>query len=168
MLWIWWDQKSLIYYELLKWQKKYLGNNAQMGCFTAPAVFSEHCSFWLLIVLKDVARFGKSRFTSFAENWLQNWIASKDKSFFRDGIRRLPERWEKVVGSDGQYFNWSVHSFCFEIKKRTELICTPNNTQNMQQSILSVCTYLIYCISYLIYHYLVWNAIAMTKSMFSM
>jgi len=46
-------------------------------------------------------------FTSFAEieNWLQNWIASKDESFFRDGIRKLPERWEKVVGSDGQYFN---------------------------------------------------------------
>jgi len=30
-------------------------------------------------------------------------IASKDESFFRDG--KLPERWEKVVGSDGQYFN---------------------------------------------------------------
>jgi len=50
------------------------------------------------------------RFTSFAEieNWFQNWIASKDESFFRDGIRKLPERWEKVVGknsSDGQYFN---------------------------------------------------------------
>ncbi|KYM75644.1 hypothetical protein ALC53_13707 [Atta colombica] len=40
--------------------------------------------------------------TSFTEteNWLQNWIASKDESFFRDG--KLPERWEKVVGSDGQ------------------------------------------------------------------
>jgi len=41
-------------------------------------------------------------------------FASKDESFFRDGIRKLPESWEKV-GSDGQYFNWSVHSFCFEI-----------------------------------------------------
>jgi len=50
---------------------------------------------------------GCSKFTSFAEieNWLQNWIASKDESFFRDGIRKLPERWEEVVGSDGQYFN---------------------------------------------------------------
>jgi len=26
---------------------------------------------------------------------LQNWIASKDESFFRDGIRKLPERWKK-------------------------------------------------------------------------
>jgi len=34
---------------------------------------------------------GCSRFTSFAEieNWLQNWIVSKDESFFRDGIRKL-------------------------------------------------------------------------------
>jgi len=57
----------------------------------------------------------KSRFTSFAEieNWLQNWIASKDESFFRDGIRKLPERWEKIVTAmDNTLF---VHSFCFEI-----------------------------------------------------
>ncbi|EFN84730.1 hypothetical protein EAI_08597, partial [Harpegnathos saltator] len=34
------------------------------------------------------------RFTSFAdiENWLQTWIASKDESFSRDGIRKLPEK----------------------------------------------------------------------------
>jgi len=32
-------------------------------------------------------------------------LPPKDKSFFRDGIRKLLERWEKVVGSDGQYFN---------------------------------------------------------------
>jgi len=31
--------------------------------------------------------------------------SSKDESFFRDGIRKLPERWEKVVGNDEQYFN---------------------------------------------------------------
>jgi len=57
----------------------------------------------LLIVPKNAA---SHRFTSFAEieNWLQNWIASKDELFFRDEIRKLPERWEKV-GSDGQYFN---------------------------------------------------------------
>ncbi|KAG5322500.1 MOS1T transposase, partial [Pseudoatta argentina] len=30
--------------------------------------------------------------------------SSKDMSFFRRGIHVLPERWEKVVSSDGQYF----------------------------------------------------------------
>lgn len=36
--------------------------------------------------------------------WLDSWIASKDVSFFRQGIYQLPERWEKVVAGDGQYF----------------------------------------------------------------
>lgn len=38
------------------------------------------------------------------KNWIDSWIASKDDQFFRRGIRMLPERWEKVVASDGQYF----------------------------------------------------------------
>jgi len=28
-------------------------------------------------------------------------IGSSPKTFFRDGIRKLPERWEKIIGSDG-------------------------------------------------------------------
>lgn len=31
-------------------------------------------------------------------------------SFFRRGIQMLPERWGKVVVSEGQYFQWHV---CF-------------------------------------------------------
>lgn len=46
------------------------------------------------------------RFTSYEDckKWVDSWIASKDEAFFRAGIRKLPERWEKVVASDGQYF----------------------------------------------------------------
>ncbi|KAG5318711.1 MOS1T transposase, partial [Pseudoatta argentina] len=40
----------------------------------------------------------------FTKKWIDSWIASKDMSFFRRGIHVLPERWEKVVFSDGQYF----------------------------------------------------------------
>ena len=36
------------------------------------------------------------------QKWLDSWIASKDEQFYRDGIRALPEKWEKVVASDGQ------------------------------------------------------------------
>lgn len=39
-----------------------------------------------------------------AKKWIDSWIASKDEQFFRDGIRKLPGRWEKVVTRDGQYF----------------------------------------------------------------
>lgn len=47
------------------------------------------------------------RFTSEQgiKNWLDSFLASKDERFFHDGIHKLPERWEKVVASDGQYFD---------------------------------------------------------------
>ena len=38
------------------------------------------------------------------EKWLDSWKASKDEHFYRNGIRALPERWEKVVANHGQYF----------------------------------------------------------------
>ncbi|EGI57532.1 Mariner Mos1 transposase [Acromyrmex echinatior] len=47
----------------------------------------------------------EQHFTSYEDikNWIDNWIASKDEAFFQRVIRMLPERWEKVVTSDGQY-----------------------------------------------------------------
>lgn len=40
----------------------------------------------------------QQRFTSYEEcqKWVGLWIASKDESFFRAGIRKLPERWDKL------------------------------------------------------------------------
>ena len=38
------------------------------------------------------------------KKWIDSWAASKDASFFWDGIWQLQERWKKVVASDGQYF----------------------------------------------------------------
>ncbi|CAK9816496.1 Mariner Mos1 transposase [Anthophora quadrimaculata] len=38
------------------------------------------------------------------KNWIDSWIFSKEEQFFRCGIRMLPKRWAKVVGSDGNYF----------------------------------------------------------------
>lgn len=46
------------------------------------------------------------RFYSYdsVKNWLETWISSKTSSFFWQGIHKLPERWEKVVAAEGQYF----------------------------------------------------------------
>ena len=38
------------------------------------------------------------------EKWLDSWIVSKDKHFYRSDIQALPERWSKVVANDGKYF----------------------------------------------------------------
>ncbi|GBP36086.1 Mariner Mos1 transposase [Eumeta japonica] len=49
----------------------------------------------------------EQRFTSIEDtkNWVDSWIASKDKEFFRLGIRTLSERRKKLVASDEQYFD---------------------------------------------------------------
>lgn len=39
------------------------------------------------------------------ENDLQQFFSSKDTSFYRDGIYHLLNRWQKVIDSDGNYFN---------------------------------------------------------------
>lgn len=35
--------------------------------------------------------------------WIDNWIAKKDKDFFRRGINKLPERWREVIANEGEY-----------------------------------------------------------------
>ncbi|KAG5325198.1 MOS1T transposase, partial [Pseudoatta argentina] len=49
----------------------------------------------------------EQKFTSYEDctKWFDSWISSKDKQFFRRGIHSLPERWSKVVESDGKYFH---------------------------------------------------------------
>ena len=39
-----------------------------------------------------------------AKKWLDDWFVEKDEQFFWRGIHKLPERWEKCVASDGNYF----------------------------------------------------------------
>lgn len=35
--------------------------------------------------------------------WLDEFVVSKPSSFFREGIRQLPERWQKVIENGGEY-----------------------------------------------------------------
>ncbi|EGI64426.1 Mariner Mos1 transposase [Acromyrmex echinatior] len=39
------------------------------------------------------------------ENWIAEWIDSKDRLFFRRGIQLLPEKGQKVIASEGKYFD---------------------------------------------------------------
>jgi len=73
-----------------------------MGSSTPSAVFSRHCSFRLSLVPIDDACLSTSHHMKIPK--IDDWIASKDEAFFRHGIHMLPERWEKVVASDGYYF----------------------------------------------------------------
>ncbi|KAG5325834.1 MOS1T transposase, partial [Pseudoatta argentina] len=46
----------------------------------------------------------EQKFTSYEDctKWFDSWISFKDEQFFRRGIHSLPERWSKVVESDGK------------------------------------------------------------------
>lgn len=50
---------------------------------------------------------GEQRFRDVADirKWLDEFIAAKPAAFYRDGIRKLPERWQKVIESGGEYFD---------------------------------------------------------------
>jgi len=154
MLCIWWDQKGVVYYELLQPGDTITGDRYRLQLMRLSRALREERPEYKqrhdkVILLHDNARphvakvvkkyletlkwdilphppyspdiapsdlwlfrrmqhdLAGHRFTYFAEieNWLQTWITSKDETFFRDGIRKLPERWEKVVTSDGRYFD---------------------------------------------------------------
>lgn len=44
------------------------------------------------------------------EKSLDEFINSKPPSFFRSGIRQLPERWKKCIDSEGDYFEDRLYS----------------------------------------------------------
>lgn len=50
----------------------------------------------------------EQHFSTFEEvkNWIDEWLASKDENFYERGIRLLPQKWEKVIENDGQYFDY--------------------------------------------------------------
>ena len=78
-----------------------------MGSPTPPAVYSPDVAPSDCHLFRSMAHgLADQHFQSYEEvkNWIDSWIASKDDQFFRRGIRTLPERWEKVVTSDRQYF----------------------------------------------------------------
>ena len=150
---VWWDQKGVIYYELLKpgetinteryrqqmidlnqalrekrpeYQKRQhkvilLRDNAPSH--TAKPVketieeFSweilPHAAYSSHLAPSDYYLFASmghavsdKHFTSYenVRKWLDDWFASKERQFFWRGIHQLPDRWEKCIASDGQYF----------------------------------------------------------------
>ncbi|VVC27303.1 Hypothetical protein CINCED_3A004748 [Cinara cedri] len=50
------------------------------------------------------------------KNLIDSWIAEKPAKFFRKGIRELLGKWEKVIASDGQYFEYKICNHIFTIK----------------------------------------------------
>ncbi|GBP37927.1 Mariner Mos1 transposase [Eumeta japonica] len=98
MLSIWlWAQLGVVYNELLKPTETITGDRCRTQLMRLSRALKDkwpQCNERRdkVILQHDTARPYVAK------------IASKDDQFFQHGIRTLPERWEKVVASDGQYF----------------------------------------------------------------
>ena len=153
MLCIWWDQKRVLYYELLKPSETINGERyrAQLTClkraiadkrpeyatrhetiifyhdnarphvafavknylensgwevlphppYSPELAPSDYHLFWSMQNTLTGIRFTSEQGI---KNWLDLFLVAKSEQFFWDRIHKLPERWEEVIASDGQYF----------------------------------------------------------------
>ena len=153
MLCIWWDQKGVVYYELLKPSETITGDRYRQQLIELNRALKQKRPVYAerhdkLIFQHDNARphvakpvketlellnwevlphppyspdiapsdyhlfrsmqsaLSGERFSSYEEikKWVDEWIASKEPDFFYRGIHLLPEKWQNVVVSDGNYF----------------------------------------------------------------
>ena len=155
MLCVWWDQKGVIYYELLKPGETVNTNRYRQQMIDLNRALREKRpeygkrqgtkSFCFMIMLHHTQQNGSGKrsrrsaqreilahavyspdlapsdyhlfaslghalaeqhFNSYenVRKWLDNWFASKEELFFWRGIHTLPERWEKCINSNGDYF----------------------------------------------------------------
>ena len=153
MLYIWWDQKAVLYYELLKPDetinaerfgkqlirlKRAIAEKRPEYATRHEAIIFHHDNLrphaaipvknylensgWEVLphppYSPDLAPSDYHLFRSMQNtltgirfaleqginNWLDSFSAAKPAQFFWDGIHKLTERWEKVIASDGQYF----------------------------------------------------------------
>ena len=149
MLCIWWDQKGVLYYELLKpgetingerhrtqltRLKRAIAEKRPEYATRHEAIIYHHdnarpqvknylkssgwevilhppyspdlapCDYHLFWSMQNALT--GIRFTSEQgiKNWLDSFLAAKPEQFFWDGIHKLPEKWEKIIASDRQYF----------------------------------------------------------------
>ena len=92
-------KRMKIYLEILKWEVlPYLS-------YSLDNALSDYHLFWSM-----AHGLAEQHFHPYedAKKWVDLWLASKDVLFFRCGIQMQPEKWEKVVASNRQYFQWHV------------------------------------------------------------
>ncbi|XP_024222499.2 histone-lysine N-methyltransferase SETMAR isoform X1 [Bombus impatiens] len=67
----------------------------------SPDLVPSH--YYLFLPLKDFLRDRKSKSVNEVKNGLEEYFKSKPREFWKNGIMRLPERWQKVVEQKGSY-----------------------------------------------------------------
>lgn len=61
--------------------------------------------YYLFLSISNALRNKRFKDEDEIKQWLEEFFASKPASFYRNGIMRLPEKWQKVIDCDGHYFD---------------------------------------------------------------
>ena len=131
MLCILWDQKGVLYYELLKLFETINGERYWTQLIRLKRAIAEKRPEYatrheaiifimttlgpmLLFRLRTIWKTVDRKFYPtcliaqtlplLTTIWLDSFLAAKPEQFFWNGIHKLPERWEKLRALDGQYF----------------------------------------------------------------
>lgn len=85
--------------------------SAKMESIAAPVVFTEHSPFRLSLISFDGTWLGCAALPflyRYQKMGLFLDSLKRRRILFRRGIHLLPERWEEIVVSDRQYFEWHI------------------------------------------------------------
>ncbi|WKY04151.1 hypothetical protein Q1695_005266 [Nippostrongylus brasiliensis] len=61
------------------------------------------CDYHFFLSLQDFLAGKDTRSQADLESHINEWINSRPKQFWRDGIRKLAERWQQVIDFNGEY-----------------------------------------------------------------
>jgi len=78
--------------------RKYSSYN-RLRSSASPIVLSRHRPIWFSSIQIDAANLFDTRFRNAEEvqKWIDEWITSKDKSFYRRGIKLLPRDGKRLI-----------------------------------------------------------------------
>ncbi|GFV77502.1 mariner Mos1 transposase [Trichonephila clavipes] len=119
LLFLWWDRKGSVYYELLKQGETI---NADLYCnqldklnaaikekkpalATRKGIVFHHDNALPHTALISAKLSNGKKFKSFesVSKAVADYFNSKDENFYKIGIYKLPERWQQVVANNGAY-----------------------------------------------------------------
>lgn len=75
--------------------------SADLGASTPPSLLTR-CYLMFRSMASDFVRQDLANFVNLT-NWIDNWIAAKRENLFKDAFHKLPNNWQKVITSDGNY-----------------------------------------------------------------
>uniref|UniRef100_A0A1I7X2Z4 HTH_48 domain-containing protein n=1 Tax=Heterorhabditis bacteriophora TaxID=37862 RepID=A0A1I7X2Z4_HETBA len=105
LLCIWWDMKGCCFMNSFNKVRRLLPSTTGREMIDLLDGMGEKRPFTGQGSRKNCLAEQRFRDAAEVRKWIDDFIASKPMSFFHEGIRKLPKRWQKVIEREGKYFD---------------------------------------------------------------